>query len=532
MRTILALAAVAILSTALAADGLAQSSPAPADSVDRSEQSVRSASARSSSPNQDRLGPEATQHGWADRHRVRLLDRFNTLAEPRHDRGAFLHIMPEMDREYELDLLTYRFTPLQQYRWQSAESGFQSRGGSIERTDFAIVSELKQSIPLTETEVDRRPVHEIDLHLYLREDVQAQRSLIEFAYRRRFEGGHAAGVRHTFSEYKPDLDLSLFYQVGEFGFGDDDTPRAHDGILRAEVTLMDVYNDFISSSLGIDVEDQDVVREYGRKPFLLQLHAVTPSYPVQAEIVGGIQPLSEAEYTSQTDPGFRYRDDRTVHYVAGMVSGRVPGRWIGIDGLGLTAGLTARRDYSRVHRVGLGPSVSSNYTARQVRQSAGGFFEATYGDLRGEVWYSRQVYTDRQTGDDYALSLVPEEVDYREDRSHLNARIFYEPGRPWPYVGLGYANVIREFPQPLGARQTNVLGNNWTNEFYSTGPSNYRATLLIGYSFRDRGFLEIGVHYDTDGDIPTEAEGLPERGPDSQRKKRFDNGFARLVLLW
>jgi hypothetical protein len=40
------------------------------------------------------------------------------------------------------------------------------------------------------------------------------------------------------------------------------------------------------------------------------------------------------------------------------------------------------------------------------------------------------------------------------------------------------------------------------------------------------------VHYDTDGDIPTEAEGLPARGPDSKRKKRFDNGFARLVLFW
>ena len=532
MRTIFALVAVAFLGAVFVMDGLAQSSPAPADSVERRERASHAKGTPRTAAGRLQVAPGATQHGWADRHRVRLLDRFNTLARPRHDRGAFLHVMPEMDREYELDLLTYRFTPLQQYRWKSAESGFQSRGGSIERTDFALVSELKQSIPLTDKTVDQRPLHEIDLNLYLREDVQAQRSLIEFAYRRRFAGGHAAGVRHTFSEYKPDLDLSLFYQVGEFGLSEDGAPRAHDGIVRAEVTLMDVYNDFISSSLGIDVEDQDVVREYGRKPFLLQLHAVTPSAPVQAEVVGGIQPLSEAEYTSQTDPGFRYRDDRTLHYVAGMVAGRVPGRWIGVDGLNLTAGLTARRDYSRVHRVGLGPSVSSTYTARQTRQSAGGFLEATYGDLRAEVWYSRQAYTDRQTGEDYALSLVPEEVDYREDRSHLNARAFYEPGRPWPYVGLGYANVIRDYPQPLGDRQSYVLSINWTEKYFVTGPSNYRATLLVGYSFDERGFLEIGVHYDTDGDIPTEAEGLPERGPDSQRKKRFDNGFARLVLLW
>jgi len=500
----------------------AHAQPVPPDTS-----SAESASAPEPDAAGEPLTTGVTLARWADIRRVRVLDRFNTLTEVRHDRGRFLHILPNLDREYDLDLLTYEFTPSQAYNWHAHDRGFLSRGGSIERTDFALVSELKQRLPIGERERADRPVHAVDLHLYLREDVQAQRSLIEFAYRWQFADRQRLGVRHTFSEYKPDLDASLFYEAGAWSGGH----------LRAEVTFVDLYNDFISTALGIDEEDQSFVREYGQRPFLLQLHARTPVLSdrpiVQAELVGGVQPLSEAVYSPQDDAGTRYRDDETLYYVAGMIAARLRGEDVGLAWpLDLRMGLTWRRDFSRVRRVGLGENALSDYTARQALQSAGGFVDVTFGDLRADVQVNLQTYTDRQTGENYDLSLVEQGVDYEEPRSRFQARLFYEPSASWPYVGLGYANVIRNYPQPIGAPETNVLGNRWTGEFYSTGPSNYRATLLVGYSFADRGFLEVGVHYDTDGDVPTVADGLPDRDPESFRKKRFDNGFARLVVRW
>lgn len=436
----------------------------------------------------------ATLAGWATRRRTALLDERHAYGDRTYDRGVFRHITPPMDREYALDMINYRFSPLDATAWARMNSGLRTRAGSIVRAKWAIVTDVKHTAPLAEN-------HTLRIDATLQQDGAAQRSLLEFTYDWRIAGPHHVGARHTFAQYKPDFDASLYYQYG--------TTRT--GRVRAEITALDTYHDLIFQTLGVSEKDEAYVRDYQPRPYLGQLILQTPSHhPLRAELFAGWRSESDLVVQSQSDPTYRYRDREAAHYVGALLEYTTGP---------ITGGLIVQRDKSTLDRLGLRSGVTSDYRTAQRFQRGGAFLLGTWGPFQGEAWFFLEDYYDRQTGDDFSLSTISRSMDYTEYRKNYRVRVAYVPSATGWYGSLEYLALSRR----LGADPW-ILGNEWTNHWFGLAPSNYRMSGVVGYRFR-QGAVELGVNYDLDGDEHYKAE------PDYE-KKRFDNGFIRFVISW
>lgn len=422
-----------------------------------------------------------------------ILDRRQSYGDRMFDRGVFRHVTPGMDREYWLDMMVYRYSPFEHARWTQAGGGIRFRTGSIERDVFATKATIRSTVPLDEDQKNFFSIEGV-----LQEDVQAQRSWLEMSYAYRFSPAHAAGVRHTFSAHKADLDLTPFYRYSSRKWGQ----------AGVEFTIQNLYNDFIYQQLGIDAEVLDVLRIYDRNPYLLEVHYSSPKrFALGGELIVGWQPESRATFTSQTSPSFQYREQERVHYLGAILSYRYDP---------VSVGLFWKRDASRLRRISTGDSLSTNYRSRQTQQRIGAFVKGSWGPFHGEVYAFTGVYNDRQTGSAFATSILKRPIDFDTEQSGLQSRLLYEPDG-WPYLGVEYAAFRRD----LGANPR-VLVNGWTFQYWDFGPSNYRVAGLLGYRF-SRGSVMMGIGYDLDGD-PLLLENRPPR--------RFDNGFFRFTLTW
>jgi hypothetical protein len=461
----------------------------------------------------------ATLAGWVERRRVDLLDRSHAyggwmdqrqeygFGTPRgnldrtidpealelYDRGVFRHLTPNMDREYRLDLWAYRPTGGAAYRWNRAPSGLQMYAGSIERTTGAVVTRLKQSIGADSD-------HRFTVRATLEQDATGRRALVDLGYRWRVGDGHAVGARHTFSEYKADLDATLFY----------DYRHASLGRARAAVTFQNLYNDFLYGTLGTSAGDELLVRRYDGQPLLLEARLQTPDrYRFRTELHAAFQPERTRLLTSKKSEDFRFRDDERVYYVAALAEYRFPY---------VTAGAFYRRDATRLRRRGSARSVTADYRAEQIASSTGVYLLANWWRLHGEAWGMYTAYSDHQRGSSFGLSTVDGPLNYHEPHRSGKLRVEYRPPDTGPSAGLEYV-----FVQRTGITDGLRMTREWTGEWFTAGLRNYRLALLLGYRF-ERGSLTLGVGYDTDNDD------LRAGIPDSPG--RFDNGFGRLTIFW
>lgn len=456
--------------------------------------------------------------GWVHRHRTLILDRSHSYggwmfsrdeygftsplrsdrqidahALALYDRGAFRHLTPKMDREYNLDRLVYEFTGQATAQWRRAPNGVRTYAGSIERTTGAIVTQLKQNISLAAD-------HELDVNAHLQQDPSGRRALLTLGYRWNLTDEHTVGARHTFTEYKADLDATLFYQFS----------RDHLGTARLGVTVQNLYNDFLYGTLGVPAQDELLIRTYEKQPILLSGTVTTPErYRLRGELHVSVQPQSRMRLTAQNTPDFQFRDEESLHFLSSLLEYQFPY---------VTAGAFYRRDRSALHRYGSSTNVQADYTSTQTTQTVGGYLLANWWHLHAEAWGTYTQYRDHQTGDHFGLSTLDGPIDYRDPHRRLKVRVTYEPESVGPTAGLEYLFFQRPNLEN-GAQMT----SQWTGEWFVLGRNNYRLALLLGYAF-ERGSVTLGVGYDLDNDD------LPGDIPDSPG--RFDNGFGRLTIYW
>lgn len=346
----------------------------------------------------------------------------------------------------------------------------------------------------------------LNVDIVLQEDGQAARSFLELGYWWHLTSRQTVGVQHTFSEYKTDLDVTALYRYS--------TPVL--GHAEVALTIQNLYSDLIDQRLGITPNDRDIIRDYARPQGLLSVSYVSPDrYPLRGELIVAVQPLSRATYASQTTPAYRYRDDERLHHVGALLEHRFSS---------FSAGLFYKGDVSWLRRVGAGSEVSSDYTARQHFRRVGGFLKGHRGSLRGVLRGFAGSYRDRQTGSDYAESLLPRHIDYEERQRGLQARMLYELDSG-PMLGVEYAAYGREYDEEDDPGQvgTAIVFAPWTKQYWGLGPSNHQLVGLVGYRF-SRGRIVAGVGYDLDGDDDYPTKDLATR--------RFDGGFGRFVLTW
>jgi len=433
-----------------------------------------------------------TLRAWANDHRLQVLDRYNAFGDRFYDRGAFRRITPRMDREYAIDLISYGFTPVQDYQWARLRSGMRMRMGSIVRAKWDIRTEFKHNARLA----DR---HSLQIDAVTRQAPPAQRSFVEVSYDWEVVSRHHIGVRHTFTQYKPGFDASVFYQYG----------NDWQGKARAELTVQNAYNNVIFNVLGTHPKDEPYTRSYRQQPVLAQVALASPArFPLRAELYAGWQPRSAAVMQAQKDSTMRYRDRMTLHYLGALAE---------YDLGPMTVGLMYQRDASALDRRGLRRGVTSDYRTEQRFGRSGGYLIGSWGPLRGEAWFFLEDYYDRQRGQDVQLSTLDGSVDWTEYRKHYRVRISHVPRPTGVYAALEYLALSRR----LNGAAASQVASQWTRHWYTLGPSNYRTTAMLGYRF-GRGAFTLGINYDLDGD----------RTFKSPSAKRFDNGFFRFSLAW
>jgi hypothetical protein len=399
-------------------------------------------------------------------------------------------------------MLTQRFPSEALIRQRRAENSLLVRTGSVRRDLLAFVSRI-QGQALSDSS------RTISFDAVLRQDGRASRAFLEMGYAWSPAAHHTLSVRHTFSEYKRDLDLTALYRYSSRRLG------------RAEVaiTVQNLYSDLIDQQLGIAPNDRTVIRDYTRHPYLLSFSYASPAhFPLRGELAGGVQPMSRATYESQKQPAYRYRDHRRIHFFGALLEYRYAS---------FTGGLFYKRDASWLRRAGDGEAVSSRYTTRQRFQRFGGFLRGRRGPFRGIIQGFVGAYNDRQTGRNYAESLLPQKIDYEEGQRGLQGRLFYEP-EIGPLVGLEYVAFQRHYgadddPSRVGQ---NFVFAPWAKQYWGFGPSDYALVVHLGYRF-SHGRVVAGVSYDIDAD-----DDFPADHSEKEKTRRFDGGFGRLVLTW
>lgn len=403
-----------------------------------------------------------------------------------------------MNREYAHEMLVQRFPSEAFNRRRQARNSLLVRVGSVRRDLLAFVAQIRSRVPLGRA-------HGLTIDAVLQQDGQATRSFLELGYTWQFAPHHAVGIRHTFFEYKRDLDLTVHYRY------------AHPQLGRAEaaLTFQNLYSDLPDQQLGIFAGDRDMIRDYVRFPYLLSVSYASPDHrPLRGEVVGAIQPTSRAIYASQKEPGFRYRDEERLHFFGVLLEYRFAS---------LTGGLFYKRDVSWLRRVGTGAEVASDYTARQRFQRFGPFLKGKWGPFQGMMRGFFGSYTDRQTGNDFSRSLLPQTIDYDEGQWGLQGRLLYEPDSGLS-LGLEYASFRRRYPEgAVPGQDKEIVFGPWTGQFWGSRLNNHGIVGRVAYRF-SKGRVVVGMGYDLDGDDDHPSQDFETR--------RFDDGFGRLVLTW
>lgn len=433
----------------------------------------------------------ATLEGWAADRRLYVLDRHDGYGDLFYDRGVFRHITPLMDHEYDIDMVSYEFSLIQDRVWSQLGSGMRMGAISTSRQRWEIRTEVKNSVELADS-------HRLHLDIILERGAQAQRAFVEFSYDWEAFPHHYFGLRHTVTQYKPDFDISFFYQYG----------NDWDGMVRFEGTLLDIYNNFIFDVLGPDSRHGPYVTSYKKQPYLLQLSFASPAkYALRGELYSGWQPQGRLRVTSQDNAAMRYRDQEQAHYLGALVE---------YDFGAVTIGMVYQRDRSALDRQGLGADLPSDYWSKQRFERGGTYVIGSWGTLRGEAWFFLADYYDRQQGNNFSLSTLDGATNWSEYRKRYRARISYTPQPTGLYAAVEYSALSRR----LNRQAARFFSTQWSRHSYLKGPSNYRSTFMLGYRFGSAEFV-AGKNFDLDGD---DRRGF--------WNKSFDSGFFRFAISW
>lgn len=441
----------------------------------------------------------ATLEGWDRRTRTAVWDPTHSLGGRYSDRGPLRRWTPDMDHEYDLDLYSIRPSLADDAAFYATEGGARSSAGSITTGHFAIESEVRVAPAVGGPFV-------LEARLVQQEDLSARRGAAEFGYLAELGRGHRVGVRHSFAEFKSDLDAELVWQGrGASGW------RA-----EASVGLLDAVNNLINDGLVPDPVHDDTVRVYRSRPLWLAGRGSVPLGPVRVEAVGGLAPRRTADVRLQSRPSDRFEVSQSWAHGGVLAESevlRAPGRL-------LVVGAQARATRAGWGRATApGAPDTTRYTARQTSWEFGAFALGRWRSVKAELWLAREGYQDRQAGEAFAGSVVDGPFDVAERWTWARLRADWAPGERYgPTLGTEVVAGLRAFPEPGDEAEIEreIL------RFYPYGP-NRRGTFRFGWRLSPRADFVFGASLDLDGD-PFYS--------DADTRGRYDGAYIRFRANW
>ncbi len=416
-----------------------------------------------------------------------MWDRSHNYGGSNFFRGLFRENIDPMMAEHDIDLMTYRFTPIDDYEWTRANQGYRVFLGSLNAKYLAVTSHLKSSVQINENS-------SFNVDGVLSETFRANRFLGILNYERTFSSDHTVGVYQTLNKSKADLDAGFYYQYGSID----------DGMIRVETTFLDWASNVTEGLAGDspDSDEYDVITTYKKRPQLFSLQLVSPELEhVRSEIVAGIQTKSFKKLKESET--IRYNDREWAHYAGALVEY--------YNDL-FTVGFTFKRTFSKLKRQPVaGSDYEPNFGNWQSTNQYGFYASGDlFNKIRLEQWLWYEDYKDRLQGE-----IVPDDFepfDFREERLKVKSRILYDNRKQGFKAGIEY-HAEHKYPQK---------GAETFQGFYGSQEINQRLTATVGYRINPYFFIIAGISYDADLD----------RYFNKKDNKQFDGSFGRLLVTW
>lgn len=429
----------------------------------------------------------ASLMGWERNIRMQYLDRYNSALGPFTDRGVFQRYLRGMDDEYDLDIFTSRFSPVDDYLFFRSPGGFRTSVGVLNNERLLILSEMHNSIELA-------PQHRLDINMVQQEDANASRVFMDFGYMWNFSGEHHVGIQHNISREKVDVNASLFYQMGNI----------QDGMMRVTVTFPDYMNNLMFDRLTENVRFADSLRVYQNIPMMFSGAFITPDLSgFKAEAFFGYQPKTDAQFERRTIENREMIQSQWVNYMGGLME-------YAHDFA--TLGVIYKREFTRTERDTVdGSSLSNLYYSRQADERIGIYLLAGSDQAQWESWLWFVDSYDKQDGETFSSSRT-DSLNFSEKRVLLRNRFSYVPRHTGWIFSLEHALDSRNVEDDLD--EMGFLA-------YQIHHLNSRVIGLAGYQFHPRAKVVVGLGLDVDGDFHIQPDGA-----------LYDNVFFRMEYRW
>jgi len=452
----------------------------------------------------------ATLLAWEQRIRNFMLDRTHDYGGTNYDRGLFRVHINKMSPEHQIDLMTYRFTLIDDYSWIKADRAYRVSMGSLNATHFAMENWIKNDYNF-----DKR--NNLSIKGFQTQDIRANRFMFYLGYDHKFGKKHHVGVKHTLTNEKADLDASFYYRYGNFT----------DGMMEFNVTLLDWPSNIIeglaANSRNRYNQRYNVTHKYFNRPELFSVKLISPkSRHLKAEFLAGLQTKSRKKVHDHPD-SLQYVDQEWAHYIGALVE---------YSNQYFTTGLTFQRTFSKLKR---NPILSSNYDLKfgnwQIENRAGFYAATRIHKFRLEQWIWYEYNIDRLQGKKVPGDLLARRFKripfhYHEKRVKIKSRLLYDPVHSGFKTGLEFhADYV--YPQDKAA-SNGVKSYTFRLAYPIIRNRGERLTYTIGYRFNEHFYLLAGLSYDLDMDKQSgigrpRATGTPTW---------FDGGFGRFSISW
>lgn len=468
-------------------------------------------------------GQSATDHatllGWEDRTLNFMLDRSHNFGGTNYNRGLFRDNINLMSPEHEIDLLTYRFTPVDDYKWQAADEAYRLSFGSLNAKDFAVENKIKSTYGINDN-------NDFKIDGTHEENLRANRFFFKLGYEHHFKGDHHIGGSHTFVNDKSDLDLTAYYRYGSF----------EKGMLYAGITFLDwtgnVVQGLANESSNEYNDTYAVTFKYENSPKLINIKLISPSSNrFRAELVAGLQTYYKKTVSPEPDT-LDFIDEEWAHYVGGLLE---------FNSDYITTGLIYQRRFSKLRRKPApGSTFDLDFNNWQY-SDRGGFFatgKVPEYPLRLEqwIWFERNV--DRLQGEKVPDDLTPLDIgdiefpskripfNFVEKRVKIKSRLLYDNLKKGMVLGLEFHADYR-YPQGKSER-FKVRNFAFRTVYPIVRNTNERLTFTVGYRINKSFHFIGGVSYDLDMDKQS-GIGRPRI---TGTPTWFDGGFGRISLSW
>lgn len=455
----------------------------------------------------------ATLVGWEERTLNFMLDRSHNFGGTNYNRGLFRDNINLMSPEHEIDLLTYRFTFVEDFNWQMADEAYRLSFGSLNATDFAVENKIKSTY-----DIDKN--NSLLINGTHEENFRASRFFFQLGYEHHFKGNHHVGGSHTFLNDKSDLDLTAYYRYGTL----------EEGMVYAGITLLD-WTGNVVQGLADDSDNRyndtyDLTFKYEKSPKLLNLKLISPQVGnFRAEILAGLQTFSQKLVNPSGDT-LDFRDQEWAHYAGALIE------YAYSKGI---VGFTYQRRFSKLRRrPAQGSQFEEDFNNWQFSDRGGFFATGRFGHFQLEQWLWLERNVDRLQGervpDDLAPDYLPNErrpFNFIERRLKIKSRVLYGSLEKGIQTGIEFHADYR-YPQGEKAPGSGVRNFDFRNVYPIVRNRNERMTLTIGYRVNENFYLLGGISYDLDKDKQS-GIGLPRI---TGTPTWFDGGFGRISLNW